>query len=1066
VVAGPNIAERTDAVDRAGITAFRCATPLQPARQLILAVRHQQGSVHHRERSQNSMTSLLARAKSLFVRNQRGARTPKPHRFYKPAVEVLEDRSLLSQTVTFSTSAPGVSAAIPYWGLDTRWPSSDNMRRGLIFMGSENVNVVDMPATLDAPLVGGDISAADKARLQQSINLAAMAGPNAMWNLSGGQPVDPWYRSGTNRVYPDRWAAAMEAAQRYYNRPMGMAEPFNEPDYLPWNEGSRQDLSNIMGLLGASPGFAGTLLAGGSTITTDDAASWYDALGGHAAVGTTHALYGSVANYVGFIQHVAVTGGIPFNPEVHNLAEAIIGANYGLQGAIWWGTAERARGDFVQASQGRELGYAADWPNWSAAAVYRAPNGTVQAFLGCGERIGQPTTYTLHSTDRDVYFDGHGPMRDYTVTIGTNQERVINITWGGDVQPVIGGRYAIINANSGLAMEVRNASTNNGAILQQNNFTGASHQLWDISPLPGQDLDVSYFHMQNVNSAKYADLLGYSYADGATIGQWNAPGNPVENWYFDYAGNGNFYIRSRWSNKCLAVSGGAGAPIVQETWAGTPDQLWQLVPAGGMLLPSGWADTDVGSPGLPGAADYSITSGTWSVAGGGSDIWNTSDQFHFASEHLASDGSIVAHVTSVQNTDPWAKAGVMFRDSADPSAVFADVMATPGNGVTFQWRATAGAVPSFVNLPGITAPVWVELTRVGNSFSAFYSGDGNSWTQLGTAQTFNMNTVAQAGLAVTAHNNGLLNTSTFSNVAVLPGGWTAGDIGGPGLPGSSSYDANSGTWAVEGGGADIWNTADQFRFTYQSFTGDGSLTARVTGITNTDPWAKAGVMFRDSADPRAVFADVMATPGNGVTFQWRDTYGVLPHFVNVTGITAPVWVQLVRASDTFSAYYSTDDVSWVQIGDTQTIVMSPTAQVGLAVTAHNNAVLNTATFDNVSLSAPGGSAGAGGSGSPDLPSAAVLFNHGGAARVRSQLLSLLAGQLGAPSLVAAVNGRAPDQIAPAQSADGTGDTFARDVKAANCLYLYSLGLKKQKTVSGATPPADDGVMFWALDWER
>jgi hypothetical protein len=67
-----------------------------------------------------------------------------------------------------------------------------------------------------------------------------------------------------------------------------------------------------------------------------------------------------VANYVGFIQHVTASGGIPFEPEAHNLAEAIIGANYGLQGAIWWGTAERARGDFVKASQGRELGYAAD----------------------------------------------------------------------------------------------------------------------------------------------------------------------------------------------------------------------------------------------------------------------------------------------------------------------------------------------------------------------------------------------------------------------------------------------------------------------------------------------------------------------------------------------------------------------------------------------------------------------------------------------------------------------------------------------------------------------------------
>src|SRR5262249_42336578 len=228
------------------------------------------------------MTSLLALGRSLFVLNQRGARTPKPQRFCKPAVQVLEDRPVLTQTVTFSTGDPGVTKAIPYWGLDTDWPSADNMRRGLIFMGSDNVNVVRMPATLDAALVGGDITDAQKARLQQSIDLAAMGGPDAMWDLSAGAPVDPWYQSGPNRGYPDRWAAAMAACQQYYNRPMWMAEPFNEPDYLPWNEGSQQDLSDIMSLLGASPNFSGTFLAGGSTITTDDAAPWYDALGGRA----------------------------------------------------------------------------------------------------------------------------------------------------------------------------------------------------------------------------------------------------------------------------------------------------------------------------------------------------------------------------------------------------------------------------------------------------------------------------------------------------------------------------------------------------------------------------------------------------------------------------------------------------------------------------------------------------------------------------------------------------------------------------------------------------------------
>src|SRR5262249_19078661 len=156
---------------------------------------------------------------------------------------------------------------------------------------------------------------------------------------------------------------------------------------------------------------------------------------GQAAVGSTHALYGSVANYVSFIQQVTANGGIPFNPEVHNLAEVIIGANYGFGGAIWWGTAELPPGQLWQGSQGQELGYAAEWPAWAAASVYRAPNGSVQAFVGSGERVGQTASFTLHSTDGPVYFNGVGPTTDYTVTVTPNQEKVVNITWGADVQP-------------------------------------------------------------------------------------------------------------------------------------------------------------------------------------------------------------------------------------------------------------------------------------------------------------------------------------------------------------------------------------------------------------------------------------------------------------------------------------------------------------------------------------------------------------------------------------------------------------------------------------------------------
>ena len=488
-------------------------------------------------------------------------------------------------TVSFSTSDCGVSKAIPNWGLDTTWASADNMRRGLIFMGPENVNVVRVPFLMNAPLIDGDISDDQRANLQRSADVAALAGPNAMWVLSAGtgsppdRGVDPWYQSSAGHVYPDRWEAAMEACQRYYNRPMWMVEPFNEPDYGPWGEGTRQNLSDIMDLVATSPNFAGTALAGGSTLNSNNALSWYDALGGRASVGTTHALAGSASNYVGFFQHVIANGRMPFHPEIHNLAEAIIGANYGLQGVLWGGTAELARGSFVKANQGEQLGYAEDLPNFTAAAVYRAPGGALQAFLGSAERTGGTTTYTFHCADRDVFYDGNGPQRDYTVTIGRNQERVINITWGDDVQPVVSGRYAIVNGNSGLVMEVKDASSTNGAILQQNDYSGASHQLWDIFLRQASDGDLSYFLMTNANSGLNADLTGWSYSDGTTITQYGYPGNAVEHWYFEYAGNGYFYIHSRWSNKCVSVSGGdvtAGAPIVQRSCSGDPDQLWQL----------------------------------------------------------------------------------------------------------------------------------------------------------------------------------------------------------------------------------------------------------------------------------------------------------------------------------------------------------------------------------------------------------------------------------------------------------------------------------------------------------
>ena len=97
---------------------------------------------------------------------------------YSALVVVLSLGGLLQaqdHTIAFSTTAPGVTRSITNWGLDTSWPSFDNMQRGLIFMGTNNVNIVRVGFVVDAPLTNNDLSASQKAALQTHANLANMA---------------------------------------------------------------------------------------------------------------------------------------------------------------------------------------------------------------------------------------------------------------------------------------------------------------------------------------------------------------------------------------------------------------------------------------------------------------------------------------------------------------------------------------------------------------------------------------------------------------------------------------------------------------------------------------------------------------------------------------------------------------------------------------------------------------------------------------------------------------------------------------------------------------------------
>jgi len=419
--------------------------------------------------------------------------------------------------------------------------------------------------------------------------------------------------------------------------------------------------------------------------------------------------------------------------------------------------------------------------------------------------------------------------------------------------------------------------------------------------------------------------------------------------------------------------------------------------------PDGWTCQDVGSP--PNQGNQYVSGGTWQVQGGGSDIYSVYDQFRFEYQSLAGDGSVSARVVS-QSTpggiNANAKSGVMLRATADPGSPYYAVLITPGQGILVQYRSTqSGGISTSARVSTASPPIYVQVTRTGTTFSAATSGDGNTWTPIsGSSITLSLTGTLLAGLAVTSHDSANVTTTTFDIVSITGSqqgstatptgtatptatpttvlgatltvtpspsgtatltatatpavgcatGWTCADVGAPALAGSQSLSGS--TWTVQGAGADIFGTADQFHYVWQPVSGDGSVSARVTAQQNTSAWAKAGVMFRQDTTAGSAFYAAFVTPGNGVAVQYRVSAGAgAGQQVQVTGLMAPIYLQVARVGSTYTAYTSTDGSSWTLLaGSSKTLTMSGPTLAGMADTSHNTSALSAVTFDSVTIS--------------------------------------------------------------------------------------------------------------------
>ncbi|SDM05036.1 hypothetical protein SAMN05421869_13525 [Nonomuraea jiangxiensis] len=175
-------------------------------------------------------------------------------------------------------------------------------------------------------------------------------------------------------------------------------------------------------------------------------------------------------------------------------------------------------------------------------------------------------------------------------------------------------------------------------------------------------------------------------------------------------------------------------------------------------------------------------------------------------------------------------------------------------------------------------------------------------------------------------------------------------------------------------GPDGTAVRDKYYFVHQPLKGNGSITARVSDLTGqvrlpdavpgvrnvkegVVPWAKAGLLVRQSLRQGTPYAAVMLTGAHGVRMQYNFTHDVPggPH-------NGPQWLRLTRSGDTITGYESDDGKTWTEVGTVKLTGLPETVQIGLFATSPGALwdmarafAQVTATFDQITLQGANGS---------------------------------------------------------------------------------------------------------------
>ena len=181
-------------------------------------------------------------------------------------------------------------------------------------------------------------------------------------------------------------------------------------------------------------------------------------------------------------------------------------------------------------------------------------------------------------------------------------------------------------------------------------------------------------------------------------------------------------------------------------------------------------NSDIGNPKLAGSAAYDKATQSYTLKGGGYNIWFNRDEFHYLYREISGDFLLTANFAFVGETgDPHRKIGWMIRESAEPDSIHVSAVSHVDGLMVMQWRQLRGAYmrdPEDEIFLAKKGGQIIQMERRGKTVSMRVANPGEPLQMVGSHEMPHMADSVLAGLYVCSHNAEAMETATIWNVRI------------------------------------------------------------------------------------------------------------------------------------------------------------------------------------------------------------------------------------------------------------------------------------------------------------